>query len=326
MMATPIGFDPSDGTAPARSAQVAVDSVGNAVAAWEQEVIGTMANVTSIWARVYTVGPGWADMQVPLETDNTGNASGVRIASSTDAGVISQAVAVWTQTVGLTVGVWSNRFIQGVGWNVDMLGNPVPAKIDTSTNGARRPELAMNAEGDALAVWEQNLPGIREIWANSFEPGATGSGWETPKMIAGFPSVNQENPQVAISVTGDGLALYHTGTALSSVSYRNDSWDPPMSVSENARNAKVAIDANSNGLAVWEPDTGGSSIIANRWFGDNLPISGATDILSWSTEQVIDGGLGSSNPQIGVDAEGRALSIWQQSETASNSIWGNRLE
>jgi hypothetical protein len=263
-------------------------------------------------------------MQERLETDDTGNASGVRIASSTDAGVVSQAVVVWEQTTddlvqfGSSLNIWSNRFTQGVGWQT------TAAQVDITTNGARRPELAMNAEGDALVVWEQNLLGIQEIWANSFEPGATGSGWETPENIAGIPSVDQENPQVAISVTGDGLALHHTGAALSSVFYRDDSWDPPSpSVSGNATNAKIAIDANSNGLAVWERDTGvSSSIIANRWFGDNLPISGATDILSWSTEQVIDGGLGSFSPQIGVDGQGRALSIWEQ----GGSIWGNRWE
>jgi hypothetical protein len=327
MMATVIGADSSDGMYPALGAQVAVDSAGNAVAAWEEAGPGPGApgpdTVTSIWARIYTAGAGWAAMKERLETDDTGNASGVRIASSTDAGVVSQAVVVWEQTTddlvqfGSSLNIWSNRFTQGVGWQT------TAAQVDITTNGARRPELAMNAEGDALVVWEQNLLGIQEIWANSFEPGATGSGWETPKMIAGFPSVDQENPQVAISVTGDGLALHHAGTTLSSVSYRNDFWDPPMSVSGNARNAKIAIDANSNGLAVWERDTGvRSSIIANRWFGDNLPISGATDILSWGTEQVIDGGLGSFSPQIGVDGQGRALSIWEQ----GGSIWGNRWE
>jgi hypothetical protein len=288
--------------------------------------------VTSIWARIYTAGAGWAGNQKLLETDDTGNASGVRIASSTDAGVISQAVAVWTQTVGPTLGVWSNRFIQGVGWEVDLLENPVPTKIDTSTNGARRPELAMNAEGDALAVWEQNILGDQAIWASQFVPGATGSGWEMPILISGVNNVDQENPQVAISPGGNGLALYSTGqTTLSSVRFLQDSggWAFPKSVSGNARNAKIAIDAKSNGLAVWERDTGArNSIIANRWFGAGFGNTVGGIAFSWGTEQVIDGdgGLGSFSPQIGVDAERRALSIWEQSEGGLTSIWGNRLE
>jgi hypothetical protein len=331
MMATEIGADLSDGMYPALGAQVAVDSAGNAVAAWEEAGPGPGApgpdTVTSIWARIYTAGAGWAANQELLETDDTGNASGVRIASSTDAGVVSQAVAVWDQTTvdlvrfGSSLNVWSNRFIQGVGWQT-------AAQVDTTTNGARRPELAMNAEGDALAVWEQDILGDQAIWASQFVPGATGSGWEMPILISGVNNVDQENPQVAISPGGNGLALYYTGqTALSSVRFLSDSggWAFPKSVSGNAPNAKIAIDGKSNGLAVWERDTGArNSIIANRWLGGGFGNTVGGIAFSWGTEQVIDGegDVSSFSPQIGVDAERRALSIWEQ----GGSIWGNRLE
>jgi hypothetical protein len=333
-VATEIAADSSDGMYWALGPQVAVDSAGNAVAAWEEQGPGPgdpgPDTVTSIWAKIYTAGAGWAAIPEELETDDTGNASGVRIASSTDAGVISQAVVVWDQTtvdlvLGSSLNVWSNRFTQGVGWQT-------AAQVDTTTNGARRPELAMNAEGDALAVWEQDILGDIAIWASQFVPGATGSGWEMPILISGVNNVNQENPQVAISPGGNGLALYSTGqTTLSSVRFLQDSggWAFPKSVSGNAPNAKIAIDGKTNGLAVWERDTGArNSIIANRWFGGGFGNTVGGIAFSWGTEQVIDGdgGLGSFSPQIGVDAERRALSIWVQSEGGLTSIWGNRLE
>jgi hypothetical protein len=342
MMPERIGTCAGDCSFSARSAQVAVDADGNALAAWEQEGAGPGApgpdTVTSIWAKTYTAGAGWAANQVLLESDDTGNAGAVRIASSKDAGCVSQAVAVWDQIVGDTLGVWTNRKFQGVDWME-------ATRIDTGTNNyARRPALAMNACGDALAVWEeQNGAGSTIIWGSLFVPGAIAPYWEGQREISGIFERGAEDPHVAINAAGNGLAVFHVGAGGGALTFTNvwsarfdkdesggGNWASSRSVTtqifEDARNARIAIDNNGNGLAVWEQTTATrTNIFANRWTGENNPGLGA---FSWGTEALIDGnnGLGSSSPQIGVDAEGRALAVWALFDSTVDSIWANRLE
>ena len=134
MMPEKIGTCAGDCGFSARSPQVAVDADGNALAAWEQEGGGPGApgpdTVTSIWAKTYTAGAGWAANQVLLESDDTGNASAVRIASSKDAGCVSQAVAVWDQTVGGTTGCLVEPKVPGCCLDVGPRGStPAPTTM-----------------------------------------------------------------------------------------------------------------------------------------------------------------------------------------------------
>jgi hypothetical protein len=70
------------------------------------------------------------------------------------------AIAVWRECGG----IWANRFTPGSGWGL-------PELIETNDNGrAERPQVAMDASGDAVAVWYKWDDGYRaSIWAIRFE-------------------------------------------------------------------------------------------------------------------------------------------------------------
>jgi hypothetical protein len=60
----------------------------------------------------------------------------------------------------LHVSIWSNRYTPSFGW-----GTAEP--IETWDGGrAREPEVAMDTNGEAVAVWSQRTGGADRIWSN----------------------------------------------------------------------------------------------------------------------------------------------------------------
>jgi hypothetical protein len=82
--------------------QVAIDADGNAVAVWHQSD-GTRTN---IWSNRYTASTGLWGMAEIIETDNAGNANDPQVAIDT----YGNAVAIWRQTDGTRMNVWTNMY------------------------------------------------------------------------------------------------------------------------------------------------------------------------------------------------------------------------
>jgi len=132
--------------------QITFDNSGNALALWGQ-YDGIRTN---IWANRFN-GAGWDTAEL-IETDNRGDAFGPRVAFDRS----GNAFAVWVQNDGSRYNIRTNRF-NGSGWSTAEL-------IETDNRGdASRPQIALDSNGNALAVWKQ-YDGIREnIRANRFE-------------------------------------------------------------------------------------------------------------------------------------------------------------
>ncbi|MCF6212167.1 MAG: hypothetical protein L3J88_12335, partial [Gammaproteobacteria bacterium] len=169
--------------------QIAINDKGNALAVWYQDD-GTRSN---IWASYYVVGSGWGSAEL-IETDNKGNAYLPQIAL--DAG--GNALAVWVQSDGTRNDIWANRYLAGSGWGSAEL-------IETSMGSALSPQIALDAEGNALVVWPQSDGTRNDIWANRY---VIGSGWGIAELIEknGWYA---RTPQIALSAEGNGLAVWH---------------------------------------------------------------------------------------------------------------------
>jgi hypothetical protein len=136
------------------SPQVAVDPNGNAVAVWRQSD-GTRAN---IWANRFTPSAGWGVAE-RIETDDAGDARNPQVAVDPN----GNAVAVWHQSDGTRRNIWANRFTPSAGWGV-------AERIETDDAGnASLPQVALDPNGNAVAVWEQSDGTRNNIWANRFE-------------------------------------------------------------------------------------------------------------------------------------------------------------
>ena len=134
------------------SPQIAIDSNGNALAVWYQ-YDGTRNN---IWANRFD-GSSWGSATL-IETDNAGHAYFPQIAIDDN----GNALAVWQQFDGTRYNIWANRF-DGSSWGSATL-------IETDNAGsATIPQIAIDDNGNALAVWSQYDGTRYNIWANRFE-------------------------------------------------------------------------------------------------------------------------------------------------------------
>ncbi len=71
-------------------------------------------------------------------------------------------MAVWQQHDGTRRNIWANRYTAGSGWGTAAL---IESEDD---GGASRPEIAIDAAGNAWAVWVQYDDPRYNIWANHY--------------------------------------------------------------------------------------------------------------------------------------------------------------
>jgi hypothetical protein len=344
--------------------QIAVDSSGNALAAWYQSD-DTRFN---IWSNRYIVGSGWGTAEL-IETNNAGDAQSPQVAVDT----AGNAITVWQQSDGTRFNIWSNRYTAGGGWGQAEL-------IETDNAGdAQSPQIAVDAAGNVIAVWQQPDDTRFNIWSNRY---IAGSGWsvaeeiETDTGLASFP-------QIAVDATGNAIAVWQQYDGSSWLIYSNryiagSGWDFAEVISHTGTTAvwpEIAIDAAGNALAVWSQQTanwsnrytagvgwGLAEKIENDHIGDpRFPLSNVSfpkisfdaagnalavwaqinpvfgDINIWSNRFTTSSGWGSAevieidsgnayDPQIAVYSSGNALAVWYQSDNVEFNIWANRFE
>ena len=145
----------TDNAGGATRPQIAVDASGNALAVWRQSD-GTRLN---IWANRFTAATSSWGTAALIETDNLGDASSPQIAFDAS----GNALAVWSQFDGTRPNIWANRFTAATNsWGTAAL-------IETdNAGGAVNPQLAFDASGNALAVWQQSDGTRFNIWTNTF--------------------------------------------------------------------------------------------------------------------------------------------------------------
>jgi hypothetical protein len=293
----------------AYSPKIAFDSSGNALAVWQQ----SDGNRPNIWANRYVAGSGWGTAEL-IETTNTGGAYGPKIAVD-DSG---NALAVWHQSNGSYYSIWANRYTAGSGWGTAEL-----IENDDAGN-AYRPEIALDASGNALAVWSQN-DGVRNnIMANRY---VAGSGWGTAELIESDDSGGASSPDIAIDSDGNALAVWTQWDGSTQPLWANryvpgTGWGTAEQIDSSGGDAysqQIAFDADGNALVVWYQDTGSvSNILANRY------AVGA----GWGSYELIetDDAGHAADPQLAIDGNGKAMVVWQQSDGSVDHIWANRFE
>ena len=173
----------------AYSHDVATDAAGNAIAVW-----GVNENTLySLWYSRYDTVAGWSTPQL-LENQDSANAYYPRLVMD-DAG---NAMVVWIQGSGNLHSLWARRYAVGSGWNAAQL-------IETDdTGGVSPPQLAMDASGNVLVVWQQYNGSVYNIWSNRYRARI---GWGTAQMLdttAGTATY----PHVAMNAGGDGVAVW----------------------------------------------------------------------------------------------------------------------
>jgi len=310
----------SDGTSDASYPQLAIDASGNALAVWEQ--YNSPRN--NIWSNRYIVNSGRWEATTQMVSNGTGAASFARVAFDSD----GSALAVWRQLDGTRYNVRSNRYVPtptGGNWQAN---TPM---VSDGTGDVWAPQIAIQASGVALAVWDQFVFMSRNIFSNRYTWSATAGMWGTPTSTVSGNPPDAGDPQIVIDSTGNALAVWWQEAAPYSVIQSNrytanptgGFWNVTRPVlSDNSGSAigpQVAIDLAGNALAVWQQYVGArKDIWSNRY-------SAASGV--WGVATRIESNTGdAANPQIVIDASGNALAVWEQTDGTVFSIWSSRFE
>lgn len=202
----------------------------------------------------------------------------------------------------------------------------------TGSNEMRASTLrvAVDASGNAMAVWEKvritNL--ANDVWYSRY---TVGLGWSAPAVIprlfvddpASGPTENSRNPDVAMDVSGNAIAVWRQPSGIyegvfyiwSSRYTVGSDWGSReligISGVANSRDPKIAIDASGNAVAVWRHDDNDGAGIPGIQYNRYTAGSG------WAlpaTSTLIGGlGTGSQAPvQLAMNASGNAVVVWSQ--------------
>jgi len=300
--------------------QIAIDINGNALAVWNQDGDATASTRYDIWANRYTPA-GWGT-PVLIETNDPGTAFGQQVAIDPS----GNALVVWEQYGGSVNDVWANRYTAGTDtWDTASL-------IETDNLGsADAPQIAIDANGNGLAVWQQ-YDGMRyNITANRYTAGsAWGSAWWAAAAIESDNTSNAIQPQIAFDTSGNALAIWQQNTVSGVNIWANryaagsGTWGTAALVENNSVGTssypQIAFDTSGNALAVWYQNDGlRTNILANRY---------AAGTGTWGTATLIetDNAGSADSPQIAIDANGNALAVWEQTDGTRYNIWANRYQ
>ncbi|MEQ1590738.1 MAG: hypothetical protein ABL902_10345, partial [Gallionella sp.] len=307
--------------------QVAFNVAGEGMAVWSQ----ANSTVGGIWSSHYVAATGWgaATLIAAMPTLSGGLPQVVMDASG-------NATVVWQQfdteqcinIFGFSnpctgYNVWASRYVAGAGWGT-------PTKIENNSPDKtfdELPQIAVDVNGNVIAVWESTSFTATTVWANRY---VIGTGWGTASQIgSGNTNSVSVNPQVAIDGSGNGFVVWsqYNGSILNIWSNRfavGAGWGAAALISDStmsSRDPRIAADVNGNAIAVWGQfnlATSAHDIFANRF------VAG----IGWGTATVIQANSVKNNayrPKIAFDSAGNAMVAWSQmGRIGPYSIWANR--
>ncbi|MFZ1985819.1 MAG: hypothetical protein WAU91_15480 [Desulfatitalea sp.] len=232
-------------------------------------------------------------------------------------------------------------------------------KISSDDLGpASSPQIAMDAAGNAIAVWGQTNMTVEGqfmsavIRANHFD----GTSWGIPEFLQNNypPEYYSLFPQIAMEAAGNAIAVWRQPQETwygDEIHYPIDviwanrfdgtSWGTAellgTGFAGDANKPQIAMDAAGNAIAVWQQDL--------EYFppAEAMTQLQLTDICakrfdgtSWGTPELLENNhpleFRSINPQIAMDAAGKAIAVWEQrnrnvdGQYTSSAIRANRFD
>ncbi|MGA8352873.1 MAG: choice-of-anchor Q domain-containing protein [Solirubrobacteraceae bacterium] len=220
----------------AHAPEVAVDPTGQAIAVWIRDDV--------VQAAFKPAGGPWAKSATVSQTGQDASEPQVAVDATGDATV------VWTRYIGQSSGGMSKYAVQaavkptGATWEA-------PAIVsEESEEEGLEPQVAVDAAGDATAIWKRFIYGYGRPIETAVKP--AGKPWGTPTAFE-----SGGHPQVDVNAAGDTIATwtkyYGPGDVVqATVKPVGQPWVKPASISEDETSApQVATDAGGDATVVW---------------------------------------------------------------------------
>ncbi len=293
--------------------RIVIDSNGNAMAVWSQFESNFLLN---IWANRFDVSTGWGVAQL-IEFDDFADAFSPAVAVDP----AGNAIAVWSQSDGTADSIFANRFDVSGSWGV-------PVLIETNNNSAFSPVVAMDAGGNAIAVWIQFDTAADSVFANRFDAGA---GWGVAELIEANNVGDAFLPQVAMDAAGNATAMWQQFNGTFSQDEfedeveNRDLWanrfvlgsgwtTAPIQLSGpggSVEGADLALNPSGTAMAVWVQHDG--TIDVSERFHTDLWARRFEPSSGWDVAgRIEDHGDRTFGPRVAIDDLGNAIAVWLQ--------------
>lgn len=280
---------------PAGNAYVAVGSGGRFAVCWTADL-----PTTGVSCSRYAPGSGWAAAE-PIS--DTGMVSGVALDAAGNITVLLE-----TRSLVVLDGVAARRFDAGtVTWGaVTPLASGLPATPQS--------RLAMNAAGDAVAIWLRG-PSLEASRSQG------GAAWGAVDVVQSYPPTSEPSaPRAVIDAAGAiTVGFVHTENQPPSTFYRTihvtrfngSAWSVPEPLTPRTSGyaygpPAMDVDSGGNVHVVWSQSlaTPGIRLLASRY---------AVATAQWTTVTNLSAvDQAAYNPDVAVDAGGNALAVWFQ--------------
>ncbi len=308
----------------ARLPAITADRDGNATAIWVE--LDPLSGRQVIRAIRYEPGSGWGEAET-IARPVTLIAAAQTAIGSDDAGAV---IAMWDPPAGPSGQggrvLWSNRYVPGTGW-----GEPVEVKSDSLTR-ADVFRLAVGANGDAFAVWEQDnddeLEPRLDVWSARF----SGDEWGAPERIDAADGGDTRAPEIAVDGSGTAYAVWSQADPdflnIWAADYVPDSgWAAPVLV--EPPNMDPTLDADATRPAIGTNRAGNVFVVWRQsweqwesiWSNRRDP---GTDWLT--AERLENINSNADIPVVAVDEGRHAHAVWQQNTSSRVKLRTNRFE
>jgi len=265
-------------------------------------LVGTLVTMALLASSAWAA----AAWQPPVDLSDPG-----KTASNPQVGVDASgaAVAVWERSNG------ANTIIQSASRPA---GGPWSAPVDLSVAGqnASAPQIAVEADGDAVAVWRR-YDGAAYVIQAASRP-ADGS-WGAPvSLSAAGQSTN--SPEIAVGPNGSAVAVWERYDGADWIiqaasKAAGGAWSAPVNLTAaglSAASPQVAIDASGTALALWERSDGVGYVTQAA----SKPAGG-----TWGAPKSISAaGKVASGARLALDPGGNATAVWESYDGGTSTI------
>ncbi len=326
----------------------AISPNGDAMVMWEQADGTPTIDTRKVFSRRYVAGQGWdAAVAVPgvtttsssaallegrLFLDAGGTATWLRpnletrrftaasgwgspfVPPALAAGTLSGAVMDATGAIGV---VTSGSDVYNIALPAGATSWQPWARVDASGSlTARDADVALSANGTAMAIWRERNPGDSNYSVKAARYLPQG-GWQAPQGIDdSFDNVVAESPpKVAMDASGNAVAVWHQGNSLYyNVFSASGGWGTAVQVDSNAVSStfpadiRLVMTASGRAVATWR-----SGIFAMKamQYSPGAGFSAPAVVNPYAIDSAL-----------GLDAEGNAVVVYVAPDRWPNPTTG----
>ena len=231
---------------------LAMNSAGDALVVWDHEVGSDCPTSPASLSCIHIVeaatrARGSSAWQAPIEISRPGIGSAPRAAIDPN----GNAAVLWVHDIG------DDRVLQATYRRGPSGSFPEPNDLSASVRGIGEHRVALDAAGNAVAVWAERSVGMREEAMVAVRSAQTG-GWGSPVRLSGPAWGVASGPVVHVFPSGAAIVAWIESNGVvkaSSGDTTSGRWDPSAALTGSAGPPKLGLRMAANGagdiVVVW---------------------------------------------------------------------------